>query len=281
MPTDGASLTRPVAIIAGGGSLPLILADSLARQGRDSRILALRGFADPATRRRAGATIGLVDVRGALATLAGWNASGVVLAGQVDRPGPAALLGALRGRDEIRRIIGRGDDHLLRAVASLLEENGFPVLGLHELAPELLAPEGVLGRLGPNAEEEAAIAVGRRLLADLSTYDIGQAAIVCGERVAAIEGPEGTDRMLARVGGFRGFFSRVRLGPGGVLVKMPKRGQDLRLDLPAIGPRTVAKAAKAGLRGIAVGAGGALVLERERTVAEADRLGLFLVGIAP
>ncbi|HVL72311.1 MAG TPA: UDP-2,3-diacylglucosamine diphosphatase LpxI [Beijerinckiaceae bacterium] len=274
----------PVAIVAGSGQLPLLLADSLRRDGRDHRVLAFRGFAERALRGRADAVVDLLDVRRALACLEGWSPSAVVLAGGVHRPAPAAFLGALsayRNRKEIAEVIGRGDDQLLRAGLRFLEERGFRVLGIHDVAPELLARPGRHSAAAPGAEQARAVEIGLKVLADLSPYDMGQAAVVSGERVIALEGPEGTDRMLARVRGFNRFWSMTRVKPGGVLVKTVKHGQDLRVDLPAIGPRTVTEAHGAGLSGIAVGSGGTLILDFERTVAAADRLGLFLIGVAP
>ncbi|GJE01968.1 LpxI family protein [Methylobacterium isbiliense] len=272
-----------VAIVAGAGRLPLLVAAALERAGRPFRILAIRGFADPATRRRAHATVDLLDVRGALARLDAWAPSGVALAGAVARPSPAALLNtlaALRNREELRSLASGGDDHLLRGVLALLEDHGHRILGVHELAPDLMAPAGPLGRHGPDAAASASIATGRALLASLAPHDVGQAAVVAARRVLAVEGPEGTDRMLRRARD----LARRPLGfgrpPGGlVLVKLAKAGQDLRVDLPAIGPRTVRNAAAAGCAGLAVGAGDTLVLDRPETVALADRLGLFLHGL--
>jgi hypothetical protein len=110
---------------------------------------------------------------------------------------------------------------------------------------------------------------------------MGQACVVAGERILAIEGPEGTDSMLDRVRSFRRPFSRIRVDPGGVLVKTAKRGQDLRVDLPAIGPRTMANVRRAGLKGVAIGSGVTLILDQEETIATADRLGLFLAAVEP
>jgi DUF1009 family protein len=208
----------------------------------------------------------------------------VTLAGGVHRPKPSAVLGAfsiLRNRRELKELLGRGDDQLLRGVIRLLEEQGHRIVGVHDLAPELLARPGLYGMHPPNEQDSRAIEIGMRLLADISAYDIGQGVVVAGERVIAIEGPEGTDRMLARVRGFRRSWSFARPPREGVLVKMPKRGQDLRVDLPAVGPRTFARAAKAGLRGVAVGSGATLILDLDETLRTADRLGLFLLGIEP
>jgi UDP-2,3-diacylglucosamine hydrolase len=274
----------PVAILAGSGQLPLLLAESLRRSGRDHRVMAFRGFADRVVRGRADAVVDILDVRRALGWLEGWSPSAVVMAGGVHRPSPAVLLNtfsAYRNRKEIAEVVGRGDDQLLRAALDLLEERGFRVIGVHDLAPELLARPGRHSAAAPGPEQDRAVAIGLKALADLSPYDMGQAAVVSGERIIAIEGPEGTDRMLARVRGFNRFWSRTRVKPGGVLVKTMKRGQDLRVDLPAIGPRTVAEAHGAGLTGIAVGSGSTLILDFERTVAAADRLGLFLIGVEP
>ena len=272
-------MAEPMVLVAGSGRLPLLVAESLTRAGRAYRVLALRGFTDRAL--PADATVDLLDVEAALARLDAWRPAGVVLAGTVARPRPAALMGAaalLRDRDGLRAVTG-GDDGLLRRVVALIESRGHPVVGVDAVAPDLLAPEGPLGRLRAPAEA-AAISVGRAVLAALSPFDIGQGVVVAGSRVLAVEGPEGTDRMLARVR--PGLLDRLRRHRrGGVLVKVAKGGQDRRVDLPAIGPRTVRRAARAGLAGIAVGAGSTLVLDRAETGAVADRLGLFVIGLAP
>ncbi|MDB5511338.1 MAG: LpxI family protein [Enterovirga sp.] len=280
----GPAATGPVAILAGSGDLPVLLADSLAARGREHRILAFRGFASRAVRKRADATVGLLDVRGALGWLRRWAPGCVTLAGGLRRPNAGAFIDALstlRSRGEIADVLARGDDNLLRAALGLLEEHGFGVLGIHDLAPELLAPPGVYGAVRPTDAELASVAVGLSALGCLSSFDIGQAIVVSGRRVLALEGPEGTDRMLARAGALASRRLFRRPDRGGVLVKAPKHGQDLRVDLPAVGPRTVVNAARAGLAGIAVASGYTIVLERGATVAAADRLGLFLVGVDP
>ena len=270
-------------LVAGAGRLPDLVAGSLERAGREFKVLALRGFTGRALRARADATVDLLDIAGTLAVLARWAPARVVPAGGVARPNPAALLNAgaaLRNREALRAIAGGGDDRLLRAAVALLEENGHSVLGVHEVAPDLLSPAGLLGRHRPDAEAARAIETGNGLLAALSRFDMGQAAVVASERVLAVEGPEGTDRMLARARGLnRRPFGHGRPAAGTVLVKRAKRGQDLRIDLPAIGPRTVRNAAAAGCTGLAVEAGRTLLIDRAETVAEADRRGLFLVGL--
>ena len=277
------ALPAPLVLVAGAGRLPELVAESLDRAGRPFRILAIRGFAERAMRARAEATVDLLDIAGVLAILKAWGPVSVVPAGGVSRPNPAAILNAaaaLRNRDALKAIAGGGDDRLLRGALALLEENGHGVVGVHEVAPDLLSPEGVMGRHAPDAAARESIATGRALLGALAPYDVGQAAVVVAQRAVAVEGPEGTDRMLARARALgRKPFGLGASQPGTVLVKVAKVGQDLRVDLPAIGPRTVAAAAAAGCAGLAIQAGFTLIIDRPATVAAADRAGLFLVGL--
>jgi len=273
----------PVAILAGGGRLPLRLVECLERRGRGTRILAFRGFAEPSLRRRADAVVGLLDIKAIMALLDAWKPSGVALVGAVSRPAFSALLGAyslLRNRHEVEEVIARGDDRVLRGALELLETRGHRVLGVHELAPELLVRPGLSGRHLPGAEDTAAVTYGLDLLGTLSSFDVGQAVAVAGRRVLAVEGPEGTDRMLRRVRRLRGLnpWGAARR-EGGVLVKAAKAGQDLRVDLPTVGPRTVREVAQAGLAGLAVGAGSSLLVDEAEALSLADRLGVFLVSV--
>ncbi|HEX2556601.1 MAG TPA: UDP-2,3-diacylglucosamine diphosphatase LpxI [Microvirga sp.] len=272
---------KPVAILAGSGRLPLELADHLKARGRDHRLLAFRGFADGPLRRRADAVCDLLDPAAILRQLERWAPACVTLVGAVGRPGLPALLGAyaaFRNRAEVRGLLARGDDHLLRGAVRLLEDHGHRVVGPHELAPDLAVPAGFRGGPEIGEEDRSAIATALTLLETFSPYDIGQAAVVERQRVLAVEGPEGTDRMLRRVAALRRSWFR-RTHEGGVLVKAAKRGQDLRVDMPAIGPRTVVEAKRAGLSGIAVGAGSTLVLDRAETVRTAERAGLFVISV--
>lgn len=276
-------MPAPLVLIAGAGRLPELVAASLDRSGLAFRILAIRGFAERAMRDRAAAHVDLLDIAGILGILKQWGPVRVVPAGGVSRPNPAAILNAaaaLRNRDALKAISGGGDDRLLRGALALLEENGHAVLGVHEIAPDLLSPEGIMGRHAPDAASLASIATGRALLRALSPYDVGQAAVVAAQRTLAVEGPEGTDRMLARAR----TLGRRPLGygapqPGTVLVKLAKAGQDLRVDLPTIGPRTVTAAKAAGCAGLALQAGFTLIIDRPATIAAADRAGLFLIGL--
>jgi len=173
-----------------------------------------------------------------------------------------------------------GDDHLLSGIGRIFEQDGFRMVGVMDAAPDLLMPRGCITRAVPDAAASADIRRGREVLAALGPFDIGQAAVVIDGHVVAVEDIEGTDGLLARVARLRS-EGRIRAKAGcGVLVKGPKSSQDLRYDLPAVGPRTVEAAAAAGLAGIAVAAGNAIAAEPQAMIEAADKVGLFIAGVA-
>lgn len=165
-----------------------------------------------------------------------------------------------------------GDDGLLRAVTREIEDEGFRVVGIDDVLADCLAPDGLFGSLAPDDQALADIDRGWEVAKGIGALDVGQAVIVQQGIILAVEAIEGTDRLIRRSAELR------RDGPGAVLVKVRKPGQDRRLDLPTIGLGTLREAAAAGLRGICVEAGGTLVLDRAELGAEADRAGLFILG---
>ena len=201
----------------------------------------------------------------------------VVMVGRVRRPPLSALRPDWKGTQLLARIGLRaaGDDGLLRAIVRELEREGFRVVGIDQILCSLLVPEGPLGRHRPDADDAVDIACGREVASTLGRLDVGQGVVVQRGTVIAVEAVEGTDAMLARAGALR--LDRR----GGVLVKMKKPQQERRVDLPTIGVATVEGAAAAGLAGIAIEAGGTLVVDRPAVVAAADAAGLFVVGVAP
>jgi DUF1009 family protein len=206
----------------------------------------------------------------------------VVFIGSMVRPAIWQLRPDFKTLRLLPRVFGiyrGGDDYLLKGVAAIFEEHGFHLLGAHAVAPEILMPEGALGRERPSERDHADIAKGLALLNASSPFDVGQAVVVADARVLAIEAAEGTDSMLARIAELRQ-SGRIAVASGrGVLVKAAKRDQDRRLDLPSIGPQTIEGAARAGLAGIAVVAGSTIVAEPERIGATADRARLFVLGV--
>jgi DUF1009 family protein len=280
-----------LAIIAGAGSLPAEIAAEVAARGEPVSVLRLNGIADADYAGFEGEAIALMDPSAAVAALRRCGADAVLFAGHVNKPSLGVILTgwqAVRHREEIRRVVQGGDDNLLRGVVGFFEASGFRVVGVRETAPRLMAGEGPFTRRSPTASEAADVERGLAAVAALGPLDVGQAVAVSELRILAVEAAEGTDAMLRRVALLRrrgavGRLLRHGRPPigerrGGVLVKAPKPTQDFRIDLPAIGPRTVRNAAAAGLAGIAVEAGGVLLVERKATLAEADRLGLFVAG---
>jgi DUF1009 family protein len=170
---------------------------------------------------------------------------------------------------------GFGDDGILRRVVDAIEEEGFKVIGPDSLLDEMKVGAGPLGKQAPDEAGEADIERGCAVLRAMSAADVGQAVIVQQGMVLGIEAIEGTDALIDRCAALR------REGPGGVLVKLPKQGQERRTDLPTIGPETIQRAITAGLSGIAIAAGATIVIRRGDVVAAADEAGIFLVGIDP
>lgn len=273
----------PLAIIAGAGDFPPRLAALAAAQGYSVFVAALDGAADPAAFGSADLqTYRLGQLGRLLDDLRRREVVELVLIGSLPRPSFAALrpeASTLKYLPHFAKAFRGGDDHLLRGVVSFFEGQGFAVHGPADIAPAMTAPTGALGRKAPSTEQKALIARGFELLAALSPFDVGQAAILADHRVIAIEAAEGTDAMIRRVAEMVA-AGRLRIAKGdGVLVKAPKVGQDLRVDMPAIGPQTLRHVAEAGLSGIGLRAGCVLVGDAAGLGQLADKAGLFVEGV--
>ncbi len=274
-----------MSILAGKGLFPLLVARAAQKLGHDPFIFQIKGEADQDWSGFSSIRISIADLSGFSATARREGIGSVVLAGGIGRrPEVTELRPTWRSLIAFPSFLGvfasAGDDKLLRFAIRVLENEGVRVLAAQQVAPDLLCNSGPLGYVKPGkADHKDIIAASGAALA-LGGLDVGQGAVSVGGRVVALEGLEGTDAMLERVAGLRA-SQRLSLRHSGVLVKLCKPDQDERADLPSIGPQTVIKAHSAGLAGIAVEAGRALVLERERVIAEADRLGLFVTGITP
>ncbi len=274
----------PLALICGGGSLPLAVAELVAARGRKVVLFALRGAADAAGLERFShhwLHIGQIGKFMRLARAAGCR--DVIFIGSLVRPSLWRVHPDLKALTLLPRALAAfrgGDDHLLTGIGKLLEIDGFRLLGAHEVAPEILVPAGALGRVPLPERDRADMALGFDYLRAAGPFDVGQAVVIAGRHVLAVEAAEGTDAMLARVADMRA-NGRIRGSAGiGLLVKAPKPGQDRRFDLPSIGPQTVDGVARAGLAGIAVLAGETIVAEPDRVIALADRANIYVIGVA-
>jgi DUF1009 family protein len=276
-------ISSPIGLIAAGGVMPFAVADSLAARGINPVLFALRGACDPVrVERFRHHWISIGQLGKAAKLFRAENCRDLVFIGALVRP----ALSEIRLDWGTLRVIGRvwaafrgGDDHLLSGIGRILEQDGFRMVGIKDVAPDLLMPEGGLTLKSPDENATADIAKGRDVLGALSPFDIGQAAVVIDGHVVGVEDIEGTDGLLARVARLRAEGRiRARIARG-VLVKAPKSGQDLRFDLPTIGSRTVEGAVAAKLAGIAIVAGNTILVEPQAVIEAADAAGLFVTGL--
>jgi UDP-2,3-diacylglucosamine hydrolase len=277
-------ISSPIGLIAAGGVMPFAVADSLTARGINPVLFALRGACDPVgVERFRHHWISIGQLGKATRLFRAENCRDLVFIGTLVRP----ALSEVRLDWGTLRVIGRvwaafrgGDDHLLSGIGRILEQDGFRMVGIKDVAPDLLMPEGCLTLEAPDEKAAADIARGREVLRALSRFDIGQATVVIDGHVVGVEDIEGTDGLLARVARLRA-EGRIRARPArGVLVKAPKSGQDVRFDLPTMGPRTVEGAAAAKLAGIAIVAGNTIVVEPQAVIEVADAARLFVTGLS-
>jgi DUF1009 family protein len=283
MTSAALGISSPVGLIAGGGVMPFAVAESLTARGVDPVVFALKGACDPlAAERFRHHWISVGQLGKAEKLFRAENCRNLVFIGTLVRP----ALSEIRLDWGTLRVIGRvwaafrgGDDHLLSSIGRILEQDGFRMVGIKDVAPDLLMPEGCVTRKTPDENAMADIAKGRDVLRALSPFDIGQAVVVIDGHVVGVEDIEGTDGLLARIARLRA-EGRIRAKAArGVLVKAPKSGQDLRFDLPTIGARTVEGVAAASLAGVAIVAGNTLVAEPQTMIDAADAAGLFVIGL--
>ena len=271
-------------LIAGGGGLPLEIAQHCERSGRPLFVVRLKGFAGSDLEPYAGATVGIAEIGKCLKALRRAGCQTVCLAGNVTRPDFTSLAPDLQGLLLLPKAIAaarKGDDALLRLLVGVFEKAGFAVEGAHEVMDDLSLPVGLLGRHAPDADARDDAARALVVARAIGALDVGQGAVASRGLVLAVEAQEGTDAMLARVAGLPEHL-KGRPGAGvGVLAKAPKPIQETRVDLPTIGVATVQGVARAGLAGIVGEAGRMLVLERDAVIEMADALGVFILGVEP
>lgn len=271
----------PLAILCCAGDQPLEVAKAARAGGREPFLIPVQGVATADFTSFPGEPWRLGAVGALFATLRSRGIGELALIGAMTRPDWRELRldwGALTRADDIAKLFDGGDDSLLRGVVALIEREGVRVVGALDIAPGLAASHGPAGGVKPSAEDEAAATIGLALLDAISPFDVGQSCVVLGGRVVAVEGAEGTDAMLQRVADLRAAGRLRAKGAAGLLVKAPKSGQDLRVDLPTIGAKTIGGAKAAGLRGLALASGKVLIADRAATLAAADAAGLFVFG---
>jgi len=280
--TSSASGAPKLALIAGSGDLPIRIATRCEAEARAVFIIRLAGFADEHLVRWPGVEFGMAEIGRILKAMKAEGCEAVCFAGYVHRPDFKTLKPDFKGATLLPGIVAaaaKGDDALLRKILSVFEAEGYAVEGADDILGGEALAAGALGAVTPTGEQLQDLKKALHVAEKSGELDIGQGAVVCGGLVLAVEAQEGTDEMLRRVAGLP---ADLRGAPGalkGTLGKAPKPIQDLRVDMPVIGPRTVELAAAAGLAGIGGFAGRLIVIDHEALVEAADRLGLFVWGV--
>lgn len=269
-------------IIAGTGALPRLIAEDCAARGAAVFVVRFTGIDAPWADAFPHADIPHEKPGRLFKALRAAGCDRICFAGAMTRPRLNPLkfdAKALMLAPRALALLARGDDEMLRGFAAMLEAEGLTMVGAHELLGGLLAPVGPIGPLAPTERDVADAGLAAQIVRALGAVDVGQGAVVAGGVCLGVEAIAGTDALLAQVATVPAHLRPE--GRAGVLFKGPKPGQDRRMDLPAIGTQTLRNAASAGLSGVAVGAGGVLLLGRDELAAEAERLGLALWGVAP
>ena len=273
------SQQRKLGIVAGGGTIPAMLIRHCQEQGRDFFVLAIEGNADKNIINEdvPHQWIRIGQAGTGFKRFAEEKVQDVIMIGTIRRPSFFDLVPDLRTTAFFAKIGTKalGDDGILRALVKEIEAEGMQVKGVHEVMSDLLVKEGVLGKKKPDKQALADIKKGIEVATELGRLDVGQAVVVQQGLVLGVEGIEGTDELIRRCGDYR------RKGVGGVLVKLRKPEQDMRIDLPTIGTRTIERAHETGLRGIAVHTGNGLIVDEKEVIRLADKYGIFVIGVTP
>ncbi|MBS4773997.1 MAG: UDP-2,3-diacylglucosamine diphosphatase LpxI [Proteobacteria bacterium] len=271
---------RKLGIIAGGGAIPKMLVKYCQKTGREFFVLAIEGNAEADLIDNGSIPHQWIRIGQAgtgFKRFAQEQVKDVVMIGTIRRPGFKDLIPDMRTTAFFARLGLKsiGDDGILRALVREIESEGMIVRGIHEVMSDLLVKEGILGKHKPDNQAREDMRRGLEVATELGRLDVGQAVVVQQGLVLGVEGIEGTDELIRRCGEYR------RKGEGGVLVKLRKPQQDMRVDLPTIGTRTIERARESGLRGVVVHAGNGLIVDEAEVIRLADKYGIFVMGVNP
>jgi len=265
-----------VGMIAGSGNMPVEIIKHCNEKGIEIFVVGLEPFASEEQLKDAPHCFAKIGEAGKMIkAFKSKNIKDVVLAGGIKRPSFKELIPDWEGMKILAKLAIKklSDDNLFRAVIKEIENLGFRILGIDEVVPEMMFYEGVYGKIKPTKEDMDDIERGFVVAKALGAVDVGQAVVVQEGMVLAVEAIEGTDMMLSRAASVK------KEGKAPVMVKVLKPKQDMRVDLPAIGLLTIEQLKKYGIKGIAVEAGGVLLIEREEVIKFANESGIFIIGI--
>jgi len=262
-------------LIAGKGDLPCRIIEHFHKCSQPFHVVAFDGQTPPET------VMGSDHLWVKLGTVSPifdyFKKSGVthlVLAGGIKRPTLSELSLDWAGTKLLTRIGFKslGDDGLLSAIVKVFEEQGITVVGADEILQDILVPQGQMTQKTPCDDDFKDIERGIEILKKLGEVDVGQAAVIQQGLVLGLEAIEGTSDLIERIRPYQ------RTGRGGLLIKMAKPHQNLKVDLPTIGPETIEKMHQSGLIGIAIESGRSQILNKEKTLALANQYGIFVYG---
>lgn len=263
-------------LIAGGGAMPVEIIAHCNRNSIPLFAVGLEPFAREEELSGAPHIFARMGQAGKIIkALKEHDVHDIVLAGGIKRPSLKELIPDAEGVKIAAKLALKrtSDDGLFRAVMDEIERRGFRVVGIEEVVPDMLFREGVYGKVKPTKDDLSDIERGWTVAKAIGAVDVGQAVVVQEGLVLAMEAVEGTDMVLSRAAQLR------KPGKAPVMVKVLKPGQDMRVDLPAIGLQTIDMFIKYGIGGIAVEAGGILLIEREAVIKKADQHGIFIIGL--
>ena len=267
---------KKLGMIAGGGMMPVEIIKHCNDHGREIFVVGIEPYAKEEELKDAPHIFAKMGEAGKiLKAMAKNNVHDIVLAGGIKRPSFKELIPDWEGAKLMAKLAIKkmSDNNLFIAAMDEIERHGFKVVGIEEVVPEMMFSEGIYGKLKPSADDMDDIRRGITVAKALGAVEVGQAVVVQEGMVLAVEAVEGTDMMLSRAATVK------KQGKAPVMVKVLKPGQDMRVDLPAIGLQTIEQLKKYGIKGIAVEAGGILLIERETVIKMADEAGIFIIGM--
>lgn len=273
-----------IGLIAGAGDLPHSVIEGSLQEGHEIFVAALEGFSNPNRFSANAKAFGLAEFGRITKAFKKEKCSHVCLAGNVERPDFKSLKPDFKTLKHLPGAVMAakdGDDSLMRYILETFEKDGFEIISPQDLCKFLLLPAGNLGKNQLKKQHRDDAEKACKIASAIGGLDIGQGAVVCRGLVLAVEAQEGTDAMLARVASLPSNLKGKPEAREGILAKMVKPGQETRVDLPTIGPRTVELAAEAGLAGIVAEGERAFVMQRDKVIKLADEKGLFIAGLPP
>ncbi len=269
-------MPEKIGLIAGKGQFPLLFAEAAQQQGLEVVTVAHRGETDPGIESLSHRChwIFVGQVGKIIRAFKEAQVTRAVMAGGVSRGRLFRdFRPDLRALAIIRRAGAGHDDRILRGLAAELEAAGITIVSPLFFLDKLLAAPGQLSRRRPTAAEIEDIGYGFAIAKEVGRLDLGQCVVVRRQVVTALEAIEGTDDAIRRGGRLA--------GPGAVVVKISKPGQDLRFDLPTVGKNTIAVMREVGAGVLAIEAGKTLIFDRQEMVALADQAGIAIWGVGP